>query len=346
MKLSIVVPIYNVEKFLPECLESLANQTCQDFHAYLINDDTPDNSGKIAEEFAAKHKNFTYIHEDNKGLGGARNTGLNRAETPYVVFIDSDDFVGPRYVENIYKKLEELGDFDIGLTLPAIYDMQTNNYWDYMDAEIVETIFKDEKVLNSKKAPEVFSIEANVPRAVWNVEFLRKNNFAFEEKIKWEDVEPHFTLFHKAERIAFLDFSGGYYYRVNSGGGQITSLTGKPRLDMIHVYSKALEIGQNSNWSDLEYAHFLRVMVLYTMWTLNVIDEEFRKEFVIGMSKVYKGIKLKHYRLYHGLEMPYRPYNKRYIVARCMRSSLFRHIFYKRKTTDNLHKLWKKVRGK
>lgn len=344
MKISVVVPIYKVEKFLPDCLDSLVSQSRHDFEVFMIDDGSPDKSGEIAKKYAKKHANFHYFYQNNEGLGGARNAGLSLVNSDYVVFIDSDDFVGPKYIENINKKIDELGDFDIGLTMPAVYDTQTDNYWDYMDADIIEDIFKNDKITNSKKSPAVFSIEANFPRCVWSVKFLRNNNFAFEKHIKWEDIEPHFTLFHAAEKIAYLDFDGGYYYRINSGGGQITSLTGAGRLDMIHVFDSALS--KADNWSNYEYVHFLRVMVIYSMWTLNVIDEEYRKAFVKGISKVFKKIKLKHYFEYRKLQMPYRPYNKRFVISLILRSSLLRGLFYKRKTTDRLHKLWKKVRGK
>ena len=341
--ISVIIPIYNSEQFLEQCLLSLANQTNKNFFAYLIDDGSTDGSSQIAKQFEKDYpKLFKYIWQENKGSGAARNNGLAQVDTEYLCFLDSDDFFGPRFIENVYKKIEEFGDFDIGLTPASIFDMRFNNYWDFFDADILDDIYKDQKVTNVKKNPELFSVEANFPRAIWRTEFLRKNDFKFEE-IRWEDVEPHFTLFHAAEKIAFLEIDGGLYYRTNSGCGQVTSDTGKNRLDMIHVYSLALEKGKKNNWSDGEYVHFLRTMVLYTLWTFNVIGDDYRKAYVKGMSVVYRKVKLKYFFQYRKLPMPYRPYNKRFLIALCTRSILLKRIFYKKKTMDLFHKVWRKV---
>lgn len=94
-KLSIIVPIYNVEKYLLRCLDSIAAQTCRSFEAILIDDGSPDGCGRICDAYAAKDPRFTVIHQENRGVSAARNAGLQIAKGEYVGFVDPDDFIDP-----------------------------------------------------------------------------------------------------------------------------------------------------------------------------------------------------------------------------------------------------------
>ena len=101
-KVSLVIPMYNVEKYLPECIESAQNQTLKDIEIILVDDGSPDNSGKIADEYAKKDERITVIHQQNKWLGGARNSGLKIAKGEYLACIDADDYIAPDFCEKLY----------------------------------------------------------------------------------------------------------------------------------------------------------------------------------------------------------------------------------------------------
>ena len=101
-KISVIIPIYNVEKYIRKCLETIQEQTFRDFEVLMINDGTRDNSGKIAKEFAENDSRFTLYTKENGGLSDARNYGLARAVGDYVVFIDSDDCVTKDYLNVLY----------------------------------------------------------------------------------------------------------------------------------------------------------------------------------------------------------------------------------------------------
>jgi glycosyltransferase involved in cell wall biosynthesis len=99
-EVAVIVPVYNVEKYLPECLDSILNQTLSDIEIICVNDVTPDNSAFILEEYAKKDNRIKVItHEQNQGLGPARNTGVEHATSPFIAFVDSDDFIAPRMIE-------------------------------------------------------------------------------------------------------------------------------------------------------------------------------------------------------------------------------------------------------
>lgn len=102
-KISIIIPVYKVEKYIEECLNSILNQTFTDFEVILVDDGSPDNSGAICDKYAEADHRFRVIHKENEGVGAARNTGLDIAQGKYVVFVDSDDFCDTSYLENFTK---------------------------------------------------------------------------------------------------------------------------------------------------------------------------------------------------------------------------------------------------
>ena len=95
--ISVVVPIYNVERYLHRALESLLSQTYKDWEAILVDDGSTDGSGRIADEYAGRDPRFKVIHKTNGGLSDSRNTGLELVEGEYLIFLDSDDFLHPQF---------------------------------------------------------------------------------------------------------------------------------------------------------------------------------------------------------------------------------------------------------
>ena len=101
-KVSIIIPIFNVEKYINKCIESVINQTLEDIEIILIDDESPDNCPLICDNYAAKDSRIKVIHKKNEGLGFARNSGLDIATGEYVTFLDSDDFVDLYTYEHLY----------------------------------------------------------------------------------------------------------------------------------------------------------------------------------------------------------------------------------------------------
>lgn len=102
-KISIIVPIYNVEKYLSKCVDSILNQSFKDFELILVNDGSTDESGKICDAYSLKDKRIKVIHQSNKGVGSACNVGINCAIGEYIAFIDPDDYIHENMYEILYK---------------------------------------------------------------------------------------------------------------------------------------------------------------------------------------------------------------------------------------------------
>lgn len=114
--ISVIVPIYNVEEYLPASIESILNQTYKDLEILLIDDGSTDNSGKICDEYAKQDNRCIVIHQANKGLSEARNIGLDHATGEYISFIDGDDYIHPKMLETLYEALQK-GSYDFAMAL-------------------------------------------------------------------------------------------------------------------------------------------------------------------------------------------------------------------------------------
>lgn len=112
--ISVIIPVYKVEKYLPECLDSVAAQSFQDFELILVDDGSPDICGQMCEDYAKSHPNTVVLHQKNAGLSAARNNGVKIARGQYISFIDSDDFVSPDYLSYLYELISKY-DADIAI---------------------------------------------------------------------------------------------------------------------------------------------------------------------------------------------------------------------------------------
>ena len=109
MKVSVIVPVYKVEKYLKKCIDSILNQTYRDLEVILVDDGSPDQCGTICDRYGREDSRVHVIHKENGGLSDARNTGVERASGEYILFVDSDDYIEPELVEKTVKAAEKTG---------------------------------------------------------------------------------------------------------------------------------------------------------------------------------------------------------------------------------------------
>ena len=127
-KISVIIPFYKVEKFAERCIQSVLEQTFEDFELILVDDGSPDNCGKICDEFAKKDKRIRVFHTENRGLSAARNLGIEKATGEYISFIDSDDAVAPDYLEYLYELINKYNaDISICVLRSLIYQPSTGD---------------------------------------------------------------------------------------------------------------------------------------------------------------------------------------------------------------------------
>lgn len=130
--ISVIVPVYNVEEYLPTCIESIINQTYEDLEILLIDDGSTDKSGRICDEYAKQDNRCIVIHQQNKGVSETRNTGLNHATGDYISFIDGDDYIHPQMLEILYEALQK-GDYNFSM---VTFKQVREYYKEYITVDI------------------------------------------------------------------------------------------------------------------------------------------------------------------------------------------------------------------
>ncbi len=233
-KVSIIIPIYNVEKYLDICVQSVRNQTLQDIEIILVDDESPDNSPKLCDEYACQDKRIKVIHKKNGGLGFARNSGLEVATGEYVTFLDSDDFVDLHTYEHLYSLVKKNN-------LDAIYyrfkrftneedvvACQANNdIVEYNDEEIKDLMLD---IIASEPAAKVdHKIACSSCTAMYRLSIIKENDVRFhsERELISEDLIYNLDFLKDARKVAFNN-GVHYHYRVNP-----SSLTSKVRPDRV-----------------------------------------------------------------------------------------------------------------
>lgn len=305
IRLTVIIPIYNVEAYLGQCLDSLLSQTRKNFRAILVNDGTKDGSGIIARKYAEEYPEmFLYAEQENAGLGSARNHGLRLAETEYITFLDSDDWWMPRTAEKIYDAIEEMSaPPDLVFMCPKVYDMATCQYSEWKDNELIQEVFDQYgKILSPRIVTKLYKTEASVCRIVIRNEILKRHNFQFPEGIKWEDVFPHFAILNWCQRCILVR-DAGFVYRINSGG-QITSLMDRSRLDIGPSFAKAYSYAYDHNWSIDEKAYIFDMMMSFVTWFINTVNKEIWPDLIQTMHEFFKAVPDECYKAYCRISHP------------------------------------------
>lgn len=293
--LTIIVPAYNVEAYIEECLNSLVNQTVRNHKIIIVNDGSTDKTEEKCLKYKEEYEELiTYVYQDNKGLGGARNTGMQYVDTPYLTFLDSDDWLSIKFVEKFSKLMEWTDEKpEMVFTLPWVFDSVTNRILSWKDKEIYDSIFevKENKSYvktNVRKNPELYKLEVSSCRKIYKTEFLEDNKFFFPEKLKWENVPGHFYLLNKANTCMALP-EVGFFYRTNQGG-QITSGGGKTRLDMVPIFEQLLKVQEENNFIEIERAYVLRLILDFSLWSVEATNVEYIVELLNKLHIFWKKI--------------------------------------------------------
>lgn len=215
MYFSLILPIYNVEKYLRECVDSVLTQTFTDFEVILVNDGSKDNSGCICDEYALKDSRVKVIHKENGGQSTARNRGFLEAQGEYIIFLDSDDFlIDQNFLKVLFDKIKNKPDI-VCYKYCKFYDKNKqfgNCTYTFEDIDDQDDIDIQLEKLVRKDAFFCSAWSKSVRR-----EFLVQNDIKFDENSRCEDMDWYFNVITKAKTMAFLDRSiVAYRQRENS----------------------------------------------------------------------------------------------------------------------------------
>lgn len=214
MEISVLVPIYNVEKFLKKCLQSLCEQVFPDMEILCINDGSNDSSKKIIESFCRKDSRFQIIDKINTGYGNSMNMGMDQAKGKYIAIIESDDFIEPDMMEKLYKTAE-LYELDVVKSSCYFYTddgrMEENRYVDLFESLPMKEVFCP------LDQSGIFLKMQSIWSAMYSRSFLVENHIRFNETpgASYQDVSFAFQVYACAKRLMLLP-DAFYHYRVSN----------------------------------------------------------------------------------------------------------------------------------
>lgn len=226
--ISVIIPVYNVEKYIRRCLDSICNQTYEMLDIILIDDGSKDSSGRICDEYKMKDERIQVIHKENAGLGMARNTGLEYAKGQYIAFVDSDDFVSEDYIMQMYSQLMKE---EADTCYAGYYEYYSDKYIVEKPIRYNDITFEDEDILDnvllgmigtSPREKVDFYLPMSVWHALYSKDIICNNKIYFPSEREYisEDIIFHVAYLQHAKKVTFTN-KCIYFYRCNNN----TSLT-------------------------------------------------------------------------------------------------------------------------
>lgn len=197
--ISIIVPIYNSEKYLKKCIDSLINQTKKELEFILVNDGSSDNSEKIIKEY--NDERIKYFKNKNQGIGKTRNFGIEKATGKYIMFIDSDDYIDKNATKLMFDK-----------AISNNLDMVICDYYNVINDKITEEKLISFKPTNLKENPNlIYDINLSPWNKLYKRSLINDNNIKFEENLKYEDAPFICQALDKSKRIGKINKCLNYY---------------------------------------------------------------------------------------------------------------------------------------
>ena len=260
-KISIIVPVYNVEKYISRCLDSLVNQTLNDIEIIVVNDGSIDNSQKVIDGYAKKYKNVKSYTKENGGQGSARNFGLTKSSGEYVGYVDSDDYVELDMYEKLYNKAKE-NDSDIVICDNYnVYEKKEKN----LD---IERIFFDDNKINA------FFGKKAVWNKIYKKNLLLKNKLKFRSKVWYEDLDFTIKAIISAKNIDYVR-QPLYNYLIREGSTMNNSNV-KRNLEILDAFDEILKYKNYKNYNDI--IEFLAIDHIYISAIVRIIKANANKK--------------------------------------------------------------------
>lgn len=243
--ISLIVPIYNVENYLWSCLDSIAKQTYSNIEILLVNDGSPDGSAAICQEFVARDSRFRYIEKGNGGLSDARNAGIAESKGEFLSFVDSDDWIEPTYVEDLYRAAL-FNDAEVVVSNYQEFHQERNVYLIHIFDDYYETHYSGEEVIQQLPLLERKDLSF---KTSWGILFARRlfDTISFPKGKTIEDTRTNYRLFAESCRSTYIH-KALYNYRV--GVDSISSrITEKLLVDVLECLMERMAVYAIKGWN-------------------------------------------------------------------------------------------------
>ena len=287
-RISVIVPVYNVEKYLKECLDSILNQTFEDIEIICINDGSTDNSLKILLDYIKQDYRLKVYSQYNKGQGSTRNVGLNLASGEYIYFVDSDDFIKDNTLELCYNLLNK-ENLDMLIFQAINYDDIQKKFFEesYYNMDFLYGF--ENKVFNVDSiSGKLFSIAVSPWNKIYKKEIILKNNIIFSEGLIFEDNEFFFDAFLSSKRVSFLK---KHLYARRRREDSTTALGNEKYMDCISIPNRVMNIFKKHNlYEEFKTELFNYKISMINTW-FNRTKRKYREQFFNKIKQDFLNIK-------------------------------------------------------
>lgn len=268
---SVIVPVYNAEKYLPACLDSICNQTLRELEIIVVDDGSTDRSGEIADEYAAKDGRIRAIHQKNAHLSAARNAGLSVVKGYYISFIDADDWIDREMLESMYR-VAESESLDLIVTGVRVeYPRENRFYYQRISTYVVTNKREEIKELYFKlRELCLFNYAWN---KLYRTSFLQTNKLYFTVEPPYEDESFNMEVFMNASLIGVLPDTPYHYMRYDNG-----SIVASYKADLLEAYTDKCKI----------YSRFFSWLQMSSEWIDNFLREGWWGTYYGYIQSLYK----------------------------------------------------------
>lgn len=224
--ISVIVPCYNVEQYLPRCIDSILKQTYKNLEVWLVDDGSPDRCGEICDEYAKTDSRIKVIHKKNGGLSDARNAALDIAKGEYIVFVDSDDYIAPNHIRGLYDLLTEYH-ADIAVNPPCVF-LQGNMPRPCGDDKIY--------IFSGHEAFQNMFYQKQIETSAWGKMYKRElfEGIRYPYGLYFEDNPTTYKLLLKSNRVVFQNRQS-YFYLIRSNSIEGATFSKKKLDDSLKI---------------------------------------------------------------------------------------------------------------
>lgn len=287
-KISVIIPVYNADLYLEECLNSLVNQTLQDIEIICVNDNSKDKSLKILQDFGKKDKRIKIINfEQTYGQSRARNVALEEVSGEYVGFVDADDFVDLDMFEKMYKKAKNA---DMVMCQTKVFDDKVKTYKDdeYFGLDCFDDKFTQKPFTHEDTKEFLTEINVSVWNKIYRADFLKKSGVKFQEGFIYEDLPYFYEIYTQAKKVVLLkEFL--YSYRINNQNSTMTR-TDKNVKDRVDMASRAYDVLKKQKYFEEIKSNILNTIIHDLFYRCLIIDSRYQKEYFFRMQKFFRTI--------------------------------------------------------
>lgn len=289
-KVSIIIPVYNTSQYLPECLDSLINQTLKDIEIICIDDGSNDSSPEILNKYAKKDDRIKVIQQKNQGQSVARNRGLLEAKGEYVGFLDSDDYADVTMFEKLYNDAKSKNS-DISMCSICVLNEKTGvstTSDPYMNLDLFDESFEDKAFTHKQTHDFIFRICVTPWNKIYKKSFLSENNISFPQNLNYEDNVFFYETFIEAKRVSLVK-EALVIYRRESETSYTFGKQDHKKLDFFKIFDEIEKVLKEKGlYIELEnyFLTYKKNTLIY--WYKKLKDAKVKEEYYNKLSSRYK----------------------------------------------------------